>query len=220
MWWVFSLFCECLLHSRSGGDIDVFGFNELTASNSNYFCSILSEFQDNDGRTVKLSISFFVSLCIWMLWKRVVSSKENEKGGEVSHFTLVWMCCVFERIALFEEEFKSISSNPGWFQRKMMHNTGTECEDGIRWGNIRKERGDPFIWNWRGMNGKWIAECDFHQIHTNVEISKSMKERVSHKSVVHVALSGTVGYEPSVRRCVWVQEQIGRRVSGLCGCLG
>ena len=46
------------------------------------------------------------------------------------------------------------------------------------------------------MKRKWIAECDFHQIHTIVEISKAMKERVSHKSVVHVALSGTVGYEP------------------------
>ena len=220
MWWVFSLFCECLLHSRSGGVIDVFGFNELTASNSNYFCSILSEFQDNDGRTVKLSISFFVSLCIWMLWKRVVSSKENEKGGEVSHLTLVWMCCVFERISLLERELGSISTNQVWFQRETDWSAGAEYRDESELCEGMKGNEDPFIWNWRGMKRKWIAECDFHQIHTNVEISKSMKERVSHKSVVHVALSGTVGYEPSVRRCVWVQEQIGRRVSGLCGSLG
>ena len=180
MWWVFSLFCECLLHSRSGGVIDAFGFNELKEGSFHFFCSVHSSFWINDGRTVKLSISIFVSLRIWMIWKRVVSSKENEKGGQVPHFTLVWMCCVFERIAPFEEEFRSISSNPGWFQRKMKHNTGAECKDGTRWGNIRKERGDPFIWNQQGMNRKWIVECDFHQIHTNVEISKSMKERVSH----------------------------------------
>ena len=62
------------------------------------------------------------------------------------------------------------------------------------------------------MNRKWIAECDFHQIYTNVEISKAMKKRVSHKSVVHVALSGTVGYELSFRRCVRSEKQVGSRV--------
>ena len=45
------------------------------------------------------------------------------------------------------------------------------------------------------MNGKWIAECDFHQIHTKVEIDKVMEKPVAHKSVVHVAFRGTAGYE-------------------------
>ena len=45
------------------------------------------------------------------------------------------------------------------------------------------------------MNRKWIAECDFHQIHTKVEIDKVMEKPVAHKSVVHVALTGTIRYE-------------------------
>ena len=45
------------------------------------------------------------------------------------------------------------------------------------------------------MNRKWIAECDFHQIHTKVEIDKVMEKPVAHKSVVHVAFRGTAGYE-------------------------
>ena len=46
------------------------------------------------------------------------------------------------------------------------------------------------------MNRKWITECDFHQIHTNVDISKVVEKPVAHKSVVHVALTGTIRYEP------------------------
>ena len=53
-----------------------------------------------------------------------------------------------------------------------------------------------------------------------MEISKVMEKPVLHKSVVHVALTGTVGYEPFFERRVCAQEQIGRRVSGLGGELG
>ena len=101
-----------------------------------------------------------------------------------------------------EGELGSISTKQVWFQREMNRSAGLKCRDGNGWYEGMKGNADASICNWRGMKRKWIAECDFHQIHTNVEISKSMKERVSHKSVVHVALSGTVGYEPSVRRCV------------------
>lgn len=62
------------------------------------------------------------------------------------------------------------------------------------------------------MNRKWVAECDFHQIHTKVEISKAMKKRVSHKSDIHVSSSRIIGYEWSYRRCVRSEKQVGSRV--------
>ena len=48
-----------------------------------------------------------------------------------------------------------------------------------------------------GMSWRRVIEYNSCSMWVHMEISKVMEKPVAHKSVVHVALSGTVGYEPS-----------------------
>ena len=53
-----------------------------------------------------------------------------------------------------------------------------------------------------GMSWRRVVECNSYSVRVQVEIGKVVEKPVAHKSIVHGALSDTVGYEPSVRRCV------------------
>ena len=47
------------------------------------------------------------------------------------------------------------------------------------------------------MSWRRVVERLRYSMRVQVEIGKVVEKPVAHKSVVHVALSGTVGYEPS-----------------------
>ena len=47
-----------------------------------------------------------------------------------------------------------------------------------------------------GMSWRRVIECNSCSMRVQVEIGKVVKKPVAHKSVVHVALSGTIRYEP------------------------
>ena len=47
------------------------------------------------------------------------------------------------------------------------------------------------------MSWRRVIECNSCSMWVQMEISKVVEKPVAHKSVVHVALTGTVGYEPS-----------------------
>ena len=50
--------------------------------------------------------------------------------------------------------------------------------------------------NQGGMSWRRVIECNSCSMRVQVEISKVVEKPVAHKSVVHVAFRGTVGYEP------------------------
>ena len=47
-----------------------------------------------------------------------------------------------------------------------------------------------------GMSWRRVVECNSCSMWVQMEISKVVEKPVLHKSVVHVALSGTIRYEP------------------------
>ena len=47
-----------------------------------------------------------------------------------------------------------------------------------------------------GMSWRRVVECNSYSVRVQVEIGKVVEKPVAHKSVVHVALSGTIRYEP------------------------
>ena len=50
-----------------------------------------------------------------------------------------------------------------------------------------------------GMSWRRVVECNSYSIRVQMEISKVVEKPVAHKSVVHVALTGTIRYEPFVK---------------------
>ena len=46
------------------------------------------------------------------------------------------------------------------------------------------------------MSWRRVIECNSCSMWVQMEISKVVEKPVAHKSVVHVALSGTIRYEP------------------------
>ena len=54
--------------------------------------------------------------------------------------------------------------------------------------------GNQWVMSWRR-----VVECNSYSIRVQMEISKVVEKPVAHKSVVHVALTGTIRYEPFVK---------------------
>ena len=164
-------------------------------------------------RFLCITLQFY--LFIWLFWKGE-SENGRKRIGFGWWFASFWMGWMTERMALFEKHLKWISLNSFWVEWRVGWSVGVRLVGELGWNGVRIVSNE----NQWGMSWRRVVERLWYSMWVQVEISKVVEKPVAHKSVVHVALSGTVGYEPFFKWRVWVQEQIGRRVSGLCGCLG